>query len=196
MLEIVKKNIALIIGVVIFIIIGNEVYTQINQKPKSAKSFRLTCHKEGVTFEKVIKKDLVKSLQQHLKSDDYKLIVWADKSVYMKTVMFNFVDIETIQKDIKEKFIAYPTNLDTTNKEKKEVLVDIMVYENDKKDPGKKTTKSKLYAGYLTATFKVNKHKVYKIQTDFMSLKGEDIPQRVSCIVKSVMTLGEQNGKK
>ena len=68
-----------------------------------------------------------------------------------------------------------------------------MVYENDKKDPGKKTPKSKKYAGYLTATFKIDNKKVYKIQTDFMSLQGEDIPQRISCIVKSVMTLGKEN---
>jgi len=77
-----------------------------------------------------------------------------------------------------------------------DIFVDIMIYENDKKDPGKKTARSKLYAGYIEATFKVNKQITYKIQTDFMNLKGKDIPQRITCLVNSVMTLNNKLIKK
>jgi hypothetical protein len=54
-----------------------------------------------------------------------------------------------------------------------------------------KSAKSKLYAGYIEAIFKVHNKVIYLIQIDFMSLKGEDIPQRISCIINSVMTLKE-----
>ena len=185
-----KNKIGLIIAIFILIIIGNEIYTQINKKPKTAKTSRLECQKQGVTFEKILKPKLVKSLQQTLKSHDYTLEVWADKSKYMKSVMFEYVDVKKIDKDIKQKIKNYTSNT-IENTKISDVLVDVMVYENDKKDPGKKTAKSKLYAGYLVATFKVDKKTVYKIQTDFMDLKGADIPIRVSCIVKSVLTLEE-----
>ena len=190
----IKKYFSFIVVFAVVLVIGNEIYTQVNKKPKSAKSTRLSCHKDSVTFEKVIKPKLVQELLQTLKSQDYKVNVWADKSKYMTSVMFNFVDIKKIDEDIKTKIKNY--KLDIEAKKTSDVLIDVMVYENDKKDPGKKTKRSKLYAGYLVFTFKVGIKKVYKIQTDFMDLKGEDIPKRVSCIINSVMTLGEQNGTK
>ncbi len=183
-----KNKIGLIIGILIALAIGNEIYTQVNKKPISAKSKRLECHKKGVTFEKVVKQELIKNLQQTLKSGDYKLDVWADKAKYMKSVMFEYVDVKEIDKNIKEKFNKYSSD---TNTKTNDIFVDVMIYENDKKDPGKKTKKSKLYAGYIEATFKVDKKIVYKIQIDFMNLKGADIPKRIDCIVNSVMSLGE-----
>ncbi len=182
-----KNKIILIIVILISLIIIKEIYTQVNKKPTSAKSKRLTCHKEGITFEKVVKQELVRNLQQTLKSGDYKLEVWADKSKYMKSVMFEYVNVKDISKD----FRKILNNNQLKSLKSNNIFVDIMVYENDKKDPGKKTKKSKLYAGYLVATFKVDKKVVYKIQTDFMDLKGKDIPARISCIVNSVMSLGE-----
>ena len=186
-----KDKLGLIIGIIIILIIGNEVYTQINKKPKSAKSIRLECHKKSITFEKVLKPKLIKSLHQTLKSNDYKLVVWADKAKYMKSVMFEFVDINIIKKNIQQKIKLY--KLDNIEAKKtSNILIDVMVYENDKKDPGKKTKRSKLYAGYIELTAKVDKKVVYKIQTDFMNLKGEDIPNRISCIVNSIMSIKEK----
>ena len=184
-----KNRISLIVFIIIFVIISNEVFKQATKKPHSAKASRLQCQKKAVTFEKVLKPKLIKILQQTLKSGDFKIIVLADKAKYMKSVMFNFVDIKKVEDDFKSKIESYDT---TIKKEKSgDIFVDMMIYENDKKDPGKKTARSKLYAGYIEVTFKVNKKNVYKIQTDFMSLKGADISQRISCIVKSVMSLGE-----
>ncbi len=184
-----KNKIWIIVAILALAIFGNEIYKQVNKKPKSAKATRLDCQKVAVTFEKVVKKDLIENLQQTLKSGDYTLDVWADKAKYMKSVMFEYVDIKAIDKDIREKIKNYP--LDIEAKKINDIFVDVMVYENDKKDPGKKTKKSKLYAGYLEFAFKVDKKVVYKIQIDFMDLKGEDISERISCVVKSVMSLGE-----
>lgn len=184
-----KNKIGLIIAIVIALVIGNEIYKQVTKKPNSAKSVRLACHKDSVTFEKVIKPKLVQDLLKTLKSQDYTVNAWEDKAKYMTSVMFKFVDVKEINKDIKSKIKDY--KLDIEAKKIGDVLVDVMVYENDKKDPGKKTKRSKLYAGYLVFTFKVDNKTVYKIQTDFMNLKGEDIPNRISCVVNSVMSLGK-----
>ncbi|MCK5111114.1 MAG: hypothetical protein KAQ94_06305 [Arcobacteraceae bacterium] len=185
-----KNKIWIVVAILALAIFGNEIYKQVNKKPKSAKATRLDCQKTAVTFEKVVKKDLIKNLQQTLKSGDYTLDVWADKAKYMKSVMFEYVDIKVIHNDIKQKIKIYPSNHIIAEKTN-DVFIDVMVYENDKKDPGKKTKKSKLYAGYLEFAFKVDKKVVYKIQIDFMDLKGNDIPDRISCVVKSVMSLGE-----
>ncbi len=186
----INNKVGFFIAFLIVLAVGNEIYIQINKKPQSAKSKRLQCHKKTITFEKVLKPELVSNLQQTLKSNDYIIDVWADKAKYMKSVMFKFVDIRSIQNDIRDKIKAFPSEKVKSLKIN-DVFVDVMVYENDKKDPGKKTKRSKLYAGYLEVTFKVDKKVVYKIQTDFMSLKGEDIPERISCIVNSVMSVGE-----
>jgi len=188
-----KSKLRLIIIILLVVVFGNEIYKQATKKPISAKAHRLPCQKKVATFEKVLKPKLVLTLQQALKTNNYKIHIWADKSKYMKSVMFEVVDIQKIKNDFKSKISKYKTNLKI--KKDTNVFIDIMVYENDKKDPGKKTARSKLYAGYIEVTFKVNKKNVYKIQTDFMDLKGGDIPQRVTCIVNSIITLGDKNEK-
>jgi hypothetical protein len=185
-----KNKIGLVVAVFIFFAIGNEIYTQIAKKPKSAKSSRLVCQKKAITFERVLKPKLVKSLLETLKSGDYKVVVWADKAKYAKSVMFDYVDIDIIKDDFIQKIKKSKAN-NIQPQKTDDIFVDMMIYENDKKDPGKKTARSKLYAGYIEVTFKVHNKVVYLIQTDFMNLKGEDIPQRISCIVDSVMTLKE-----
>ena len=183
-----KSSLKSIIFILILLAIGNEIYKQIVIKPVSGKSERLNCHTKYTTFEKVVNQKSIKNLLQTLKSDDYKIVVWADKAKYMTSVMFEDVDIKVIEKDIKEKIKLYNLkNIDA--KKTNNVLIDVMVYENDKKDPSKKTKKSKLYAGYLAVTVKIDKKVVYKIQTDFMDLKGKDISNRISCIVNSIMSL-------
>ncbi len=186
-----KNKIIIIIGIIIIFVIGNEVYTQINKKPKSIKAKRLGCHSISTTFEKVLKPKLIKNLHQTLKSGDYKLVVWEDKAKYMNSVMFNYVDVKVINNDIKQKIKVYKIDNIVAQKTN-DVLIDVMVYENDKKDPGKKTKASKLYAGYLVVAVKIDKKIVYKIQMDFMNLKGKDIPDRISCIVDSIMSLKEK----
>ena len=186
-----KDKIGLIVGIIVILVLGNEVYTQINKKPKSAKASRLDCHSKAITFEKILKPKLVHNLLQTLKSGDFEIDVWEDKAKYMKSVMFKYVDVKVIHNDIKAKIKA--KNIDNIDAKKMgNVLIDVMVYENDKKDPGKKTKRSKLYAGYLEATVKIDKKVVYKIQTDFMDLQGKDIPNRVSCIVDSIMSIKER----
>lgn len=187
-----KTKIQLIIFIFIILAIGNEIYKQISLKPISAKSTRLECHKKNVTFERVLKPLLIKDLLEGLKTNNYKTNIWADKSKHMQTKMFQYVNIKMIEKDlinkIQQNTISTNTN-NIINHKNNDILIDIMIYENDKKDPSKKTKKSKLYAGYIEVTFKLNTINIYKIQTDFMNLQGKDIPQRITCIINSVMSL-------
>ncbi len=187
MKESTKTNIWIFIGVFISFLIANEIYTQVN-KPASGKSSRLECHKKGATFEKVVNQELIRKLKYSLHYNYFKVVVWADKAKYMESVMFDYVDVNVIKNNMINKIKQYSDKRSLTEDK---VVIDVMIYENDKKDPGKKTKKSKLYAGYIEVTIKVNKSIVYKIQTDFMDLEGKDIPQRITCIVKSIMTLKE-----
>jgi hypothetical protein len=63
------------------------------------------------------------------------------------------------------------------------------IYENDKNDPGKKTKKSKLYAGYIVFEVKNKNNKtIYKVQIDFMDKHGADIVGSINCTIESFMT--------
>jgi hypothetical protein len=174
--------------------VADGIYKEITYKPKSAKSTRLICHKEAITFERVLKPNLVTNLLQTLKSNKYKISIRADKAIYMPSVMFEYVDVNKISKDIRKNIQEYKLK-NIIAKKSDDVLLNILVYENDKLDPGKKTQKSKLYAGYIEISAKVGKVYVYKVQIDFMNLKGKDIPKRVSCLTKSIMTLNTIKSK-
>jgi len=187
MTDSVKKYIKVFVVIFLIASFGNEIYTQIN-KPKSAKSTRLQCHKEGVTFEKIVNQELIRTLKYSLNYSHFSVIVWADKAKYMESVMFDYVDVKAIKNNMINKIKQYAQKRSLTPDN---IKIEVIVYENDKKDPGKKTKKSKLYAGYLKVTVKVNSQIAYMIQTDFMDLEGKDIPQRITCIVKSIMSLKE-----
>ncbi len=74
-------------------------------------------------------------------------------------------------------------------KDDKKTSLHILVYENDKLDPKKKTKKAKLYQGYLDFNFKLDNKIVYKIQLDFYAHDGSDIKEIISCAKKSVLSL-------
>ena len=67
--------------------------------------------------------------------------------------------------------------------------INYYIYENDKEDKGKKNNDAKAYAGYLVFEFKYNNRLVYKIQSDYMNLNGNDIEDRMSCAIKSFTSL-------
>jgi hypothetical protein len=180
------KKLYLLFIIILLILIGKEVYNQQNKVKANPKAHRIECQKERITFEKVLKQDLVKQMQDIIKSGSFTLDVWADKAKYMKSVMFEKVSLDDIKNRLNSELLKYNIK---NKKSSNRLLLDVMIYENDKKDPGKKTQKSKKYAGYIEVGCKLNNKIVYKIQTDFMSLSGADIPDRLECIAKSIMTL-------
>ena len=175
-----KKYIYLIITITFLGAIGNSVYQQINKK--SAKSVRLECHKSSTVFEKVINPTLLKQLQNDIQHGNLKVTTEIEKATYMESTLFDFVDQEKIKKEF-ESLVAVNTSDNLKNS------LNILIYENDKNDPGKKTAKSKLYAGYLMFSFKVDNTLVYKLQIDFFDNEGKDISKVLQCALKSILTI-------
>jgi len=162
------------------------VYKQLGQN-KSAKSDRLACHKakKVVVFERVYKKDKLGALKQALKAGNVRIDPRAQKSEYMESQLFTHINKEKIVSMVQKRL----QQESTANDSDKNAVIDLLIYENDKKDPKKKTEKAKLYAGYLGFDFKLDNTLVYKIQIDFLDMQGRDIQQRIDCAVQSVMSL-------
>ena len=109
-----------------------------------------------------------------------------EKATYAPSKLFNYVKLSDIDKITQIELDSYIV--------KKEVLDDKLrisyyIYENDVGDPGKKTKKSKLYAGYVVYKFYNKNNKlIYQSQIDFMNKQGADIAQSVKCAIKSFAT--------
>jgi hypothetical protein len=103
----------------------------------------------------------------------------------METQMFKYVQIDKVDQMVKD---AIAKRKQADAKADGKVHIDYYIYENDKADPGKKTKKSKLYAGFLRFILTYNGKKFYSVQADFMNLEGTDIPKSVECAIESFMT--------
>ncbi len=163
------------------------LFNQTTNKTVSPKSKRLDCQSKSTTFEKVYDKNLTIEAQELLTTGNYIIKSEIEKSTYSKSTLFDNISKEDIQMITKKQIDEYVEN--QTDKEKK-LLVSYYTRENDPDDPGKKTKKSKQYAGYLVFEFKLNNKTIYKIQTDFNDKKGKDIEDRIVCTIKSFLTIG------
>ena len=175
------KYFAALVTVVFFYILATDVMNQ-----KSAKTARLECHTRSTTFEYVYKKELVKTMQDAIKSGNVEIRSKFRLSEYMPTQLANHISLEQVDAMIQKQIDSHK---DTTKNGAKKLLIDYFIYENDKEDPGKKTAKSKLYAGYLVFHFLLESEKVYRIQIDFMDLQGKDIEEKVNCTINSILSL-------
>jgi hypothetical protein len=170
----------IIIGLLVsFLVYG--IYGQVNKK--SAKASRLSCQKNVVFFERVLDNDMIKIAQNVFKDGDYTISIEADKAEFMKSKLFEYVDID----EVKDYFVSSSktTPKKAKNLTKDSIKISLLVYENDKLDPGKKTKKSKLYAGYIILGIKKGNHSIYRSQVDFMDFQGKDIHKRVDCLIAS-----------
>lgn len=150
------------------------------------KEKRVSCQKETVTFEKISNERLINKAINLLESGNYIIKSKIEKASIMKSKILNFISkekadellVQTINKYTKEKKLH-----------KEKLIIDYYILENDKEDKGKKSAKSKLYAGYLVFEFKLDNKLIYKIQTDYMKIDTSDIPERIDCVIKSFITL-------
>jgi hypothetical protein len=177
------KYIAAVLAFFFLLFLVKEGYQSTNKT--GANSTRLSCHTESVVFERVYTPSLLKAAQSSLEAGEYELSSRVKKAHYMESRLFEYVDIKEVDQVVKDTIATY-RNVATKNNDR--VSVDYIIYENDKGDPGKKTPKSKLYAGYLYFEIMLNGEKVYVIQIDFNDSQGLDIPKRVACAIKSIMT--------
>lgn len=156
------------------------------KKVSQKKEKRLACQKQTITFEKLANKKLLKEAINLLKSNNYQVIARIEKSKYMKSKIDTYINIKKANKILKEKINSY---INKKIELKKKLLIDYYILENDKEDKGKKSSKAKLYEGYLVFEFKLDKKLVYKIQTDYMKPDGSDISNRIDCVIKSFISL-------
>lgn len=178
------KVIAAVVAAFFFYMLGSEVVNFITKK--GANSARLECHTKSTTFEYVYKKELVTAMQDVIKSGNVQIKSKFKLSEYMPTQLANHISLNQVNTMIQKQIDLHK---DTTKSSAKKLLIDYFIYENDKEDPGKKTAKSKLYAGYLVFHFLLEGEKVYRLQIDFMDLRGKDIEEKVACAITSVLTL-------
>jgi hypothetical protein len=168
---------------------GQAIYTQVQKSNKSARAMRIECQKQSITYERVyIKKD-IKLAQKLLQNGNVKFSSSVEKAHYAKSRLFEYVKLEDMDKVLKNVLKQYMTKQVI---EDKNLNIFYYIYENDVKDPGKKTPKSKLYAGYVVFRFyNQTEDLIYQVQLDFMDKKGADLPQRIKCAIKSFMTLDD-----
>ena len=181
-----KKNIIIFIVVFVGYLIGNSIYLQMTKDPTPGKAKRLPCQKKVTTFERGFNNEDIKTAQELLKSGNVIFTSKAEKSIYAKSKLFGYISLEDTDKLFQEQLDKYIVEKKVQNKKLK---VHYNIYENDVKDPGKKTKKSKLYAGYVWVEVRNDKNRViYKVQIDFMDKKGGDIAQAIKCCIKSFAT--------
>lgn len=176
------KKVCYLVSLLIGFLILFSVYEYIGEKFFTQK---LSCHKEVVVFDKVYEKTLLHDAQLLIASGNYEIEVLAEKAVYSNSDLFEYVSLEDVKKSVNSVLHQYAQGLHV--KQNKSLHVKVIVYENDKANPGKKTLKSKLYRGYLVFSFSVEGVLVYKIQIDFMDYKALDIPKRIECAIKTFM---------
>lgn len=169
--------------VVLVGIIGQSIYKEVTKT--GAKSVRLACHKKSTVFEKVVAPELLEELKENLKHSHLSVSVREQRSHYAPSQLFEYISVGDVLALTKKEIAKHQSTL----KPMKQVVVDVLVYENDIQDPGKKNLDAKLYAGYLVYSFMLDEKLVYKIQVDFMNKEAKDVPDRVACAVESLMSL-------
>lgn len=160
------------------------IYDEVNKS--GAKAQRLACHKESVVFERLVQPEMLLQVQDAIRADNVTLKIKTLPSKYMKSRLFKHVDIDKFRQNNIDTIESYVRKSDEGESK---TTLELTIYENDKDDPGKKTPKSKLYAGYLIYAFLVNNKLVYKIQIDFFDKNGKDFPKQIKCAFASLMSL-------
>lgn len=175
-----------IVTFVIVFIVGFIAYGIYQEATKTgAKSVRVTCHKKTTVFEKVAHPELIKELQENIKHSHLSVNVKDQRAKYAPSQLFNYISLDDVLSLTKSALKKYQGDLQPMKK----ASVDVLIYENDIEDPGKKTLESKLYAGYLVYSFLLDDVLVYKIQLDFMNKEAKDVPERIECAVESLFSL-------
>jgi hypothetical protein len=175
----IKKIIYSIIGIGLVLVIANSIYQQLNKKV--AKSSRIDCHKSVTVFERVYNNEALKKIQKNIEDGSFDIVLKTEPSKYMQSQLFNYVDTNEIKKYINDTFGFKSSS--------SELKINVLLYENDKLDPGKKNDEAKAYAGYLMFDFYLENVMIYKIQIDFMDMQGSDINKTIDCIKQSVLSI-------
>jgi len=179
----------LVISGLVFIsyFLGMEIYNEATKDKTPGKSKRLECQKNVTTFEKAYNLNDIKTAQEKIKNGNYSFSSTIEKAKYAQSKLFNYISQKQTDKIFENELKTYIVK---ENNQDAKIQLKYNIYENDIKDPGKKTEKSKLYAGYVWLEIKNERNLViYKVQIDFMDKEGKDIDKSIKCCIKSFMTI-------
>lgn len=177
-----------IIPAIVIILFSVIFYVVFKEATKSAKTKRVECQTQTTTFEKIFVEEPIIDAINSFKSDNYEIISDIEYSKYMKSNLINILTKEQSDEKLKSIINKY-LSLDNKQNNDKKVLIKYYIYENDKEDSGKKNDEAKKYEGYLVFEFKYDNKLVYKIQTDYMNLDGNDIDERMDCAINSFISI-------
>lgn len=178
------KKILPIILIVLVLFVTFAVFEELNKFDPKKK--RLQCQEKTITFEKIEFENPIWETNNLIETNNFVIKSNIEYSKFMKSHLMNILNVQQAD-DILNKILKQYIKSDKPNNKKLEI--DYYIYENDKEDKGKKGAKSKLYAGYLVFEFKLEGKVVYKIQTDYMNIDGNDIEERMNCVVKSFLSI-------
>ncbi len=187
-----KKNLLIFIGVFIvaMLVFQTADIPSATGVPASGKAKRIPCHKTSTAFERGFGDKFIKTAQAQLSSGNFTFSSRVEKAKYAPSKLFDYVKLSDIDAITQIELEGYLVEKKLTDEKLK---IKYYIYENDVGDPGKKTKKSKLYAGYVVYKFYNKKNKlIYQSQIDFMNRQGTDIAQSVKCAIKSFATFNKQ----
>ncbi len=173
---------------IIFIYIAGEILYNSMTKI-DPKSTRLRCQEETITFETFRNTKKIPEAIKFLKRGNYKFDSQIRFSKYMQSRLGEYLSINDVDKMIEETISVDKKSTDNG------LIIEYFVYENDKKDPGKKTKKSKLYAGYIYMDFKIDKKSIYNIQLDYKDIRAKDLKKQIECAINSFLSADQVNTK-
>jgi hypothetical protein len=181
-----------IIPIILLVVMTFVAYGVYKQANKSIKTKRIECQAKTTTFEKIFIEEPIKEAIKSLKTNSYTINSSIEYSKFMKSNLVNILTKEQADEKLEKIIKSYiaDTNIQT-NTDEKRLLIDYYIYENDKEDKGKKNNDAKSYAGYLLFEFKYDNKLVYKIQSDYMNLDGNDIEERMTCAIRSFTSLSK-----
>jgi len=178
----------IIVFIVVFIgyLVGNSIYEEITKDPTPGKAKRIECQSKVTSFERGFNEAQIKEAQQEIKNGMITFTSGIEKTIYSDSTLFEYVSLEKTD-EVFQKLLTSFVEKNSLHQNKKYDF-SYYIYENDIKDPGKKTKKSKEYAGYVVLEVKNNNTTIYKVQIDFMDFEGKDLQDSLSCAVQSFMT--------
>lgn len=182
-------GIAAAAAVALFIAYG--VYGQMTKPPM--KPQRIPCQKEVTCFERLYgTPEALSRVVDLLARRHYGIETTTQPSVYMKPRLFDTLDPAEAEAEARRAIERLIPRKAASAGAKAPLRVKFLIYENDKKDPGKKSKKAFLYEGYVVFSFLLEGKTVYKVQVDFMEPEGRDVNRRIDCAVRSLVSLEKE----
>lgn len=164
--------------------ISNDDYKNENLKEKVVS---LACEKQTFSTSKVFNQKLLNDSMKALDKGYYKVEGSYKKSLYLKSIIEDFISLEELDSYFYEAIERKPkTDIE------KYLTISYKIIENDKKDPNKKPKECKLCSGSILTSFKANNQDIFKFYIDFNLYNKNEIASKINCTIKAY----ENNVKK